>query len=77
MALHPEGNDMNDCDVVKRAIFEAMWNLLNDVMTESETTLWANGETTAHEALTEIALDFMPEVGREFEKRLEQESDSV
>ena len=61
-------------DAEKRAMLHAFWAILEGVLKHGDgDPLWANSTTTAFEALTEVAQEYAPEVGREFQKRLESD----
>lgn len=61
-------------DGEKRAMLHAFWAILEGVLKHGDgDPLWANSTTTAFEALTEVAQEYAPEVGREFQKRLESD----
>ena len=47
------------------------WDLLDAVVAQTDDTLWAAGEQTAHEALADLADHYNPTISAEFDARLE------
>lgn len=59
----------------KRQLLYAFWSILDGILKQGDgDTLWADGHTTAHEALVEVAAQYDPEVAKEFRQRLEEDS---
>lgn len=55
----------------KRDMLRAFWSILEGILKHGDgDTLWANSTTTAFEALVEVAHEYAPDVGREFQERL-------
>lgn len=56
----------------KRQLLYTFWGILDGILRNGDgDTLWANDGTTAHEALVEVAAQYVPDVANDFQHRLE------
>ena len=62
--------EMDKLEGERDKLLYAFWDLLDAVVAQTDDTLWAAGEQTAHEALADLADSYNPVISAEFDKRL-------
>lgn len=63
--------ELNNARLQYFDIFTDMWDLLDAVMQQADDTLWFDGETTAHEALCDIAAKYDVDLAAAMNQKLE------
>lgn len=62
--------ERNSLEEERDKLLYDFWNLLDAIVAQTDDTLWAAGEQTAHEALADLADSYNPVISAEFDARL-------